>query len=206
MYHSYSNEYAFEDLAIDSVQNEDTSQLLKMKQELSINDETCETIIKSVNEISNEWQPVGHVVKINDSPQSKKQIVVTLKTVDKQLFSSKHLKLLQKNKRAIGIYAVAVGNKKLPWMQITKVPDEYMRDLKQRRNIENRYYLSTIQSMCSESFRPSCQIICSIGEAGDIETERQRLIKQFELYPESFEEGNAGVYESLKSFLREIDL
>lgn len=118
--------------------------MLKKKHGLSINDESRDTIIKSVNEISLEWQPVGYVVKISESPQSKKQIVVTLKTVDKQLFSLKHLKLLQKNKREIGIYAVAVGNKKLPWMQITKVPDEYMRDLKQRRNIENRYYLATI--------------------------------------------------------------
>jgi hypothetical protein len=57
----------------------------------------------------------------------------------------------------------------------------------------------------SETFRPSCQITKSIGEAGDIETERQRLIKQFELYPESYEDGNAGIYESLKSFLKEID-
>lgn len=142
LYHSYSNEDAFEDVVVDSMQIEDNNHLLKKKQGLSINDETRDTIIKSVNEISIDWQPVGHVVKINDSSLSKKQIVVTLKTVDKQLLSLKHLKILQKNKRAIGIYAAAVGNKKLPWMKITKVPEEYIRDLKQRRNIQNRYYLA----------------------------------------------------------------
>jgi len=67
LYHSYSNEDVFEDVVADSVQIEDNNHMLKKKQGLSINDETRDTIIKSVNDISVEWQPVGHVVKINES-------------------------------------------------------------------------------------------------------------------------------------------
>ena len=66
------------------------------------------------------------------------------------------MKQLQKNKRKLGIYAKVVDNDCMPWMRLSKVPEEYFTDLKSRKNVENRYYTATIQSTCPETYRTVC--------------------------------------------------
>ena len=126
---------------------------------------------------------------------------MTLKTIDQQMLNYKDLVKLQKklkkqaqesprtgkqNQKVVGIYAIPVSQK-LPWMQICTVPDEFLKDLKQKKNLANRYYLAKISEWHKNDLRPTCQILSSIGEAGDLEAESMRLLRTFDIYTDQYE-------------------
>jgi hypothetical protein len=57
--------------------------------------------------------------------------------------------------------------------------------------------------------RPSCKIVKSIGEAGNLDAESLRILKSFDIYSDEYEaEGqpvNLRVHENLKIFAKDID-
>ena len=57
--------------------------------------------------------------------------------------------------------------------------------------------------------RPLCQVISSIGEAGNIDAESMRLLKMHDICTESYEneeqELTTATHESLKAFISDID-
>jgi exoribonuclease R len=58
--------------------------------------------------------------------------------------------------------------------------------------------------------KPECEVVESIGEAGNLEAESTRLLKTFDICTESYESLETGeptenVHESLKVFVKDID-
>ena len=99
----------------------------------------------------------------------------------------------------VGIYAIAVSQK-LPWMQICTIPDEFLKDLKQKKNLGNRYYLAKISHWHKNDLRPTCQILSSIGEAGDLEAESMRLLRTFDIYTDPYEDTNSSLQSQNKAY------
>jgi len=126
----------------------------------------------------------------------------------------------------LGVYAVPVS-KKLPWMQINTIPEEFTEDVKEKKNSQNRYYLCKIVEWNQNDLRPTCRIISSIGEAGNLKAESTRLLRTFDINTDSYEvaEGQDNsastenkfsfeslskscvgpVFDSLKVFIKDID-
>ena len=173
----------------------------KFKAKFKIDESSLESRIASINRISRELRPLGKVVTILNSPNQEKEQLVTLKTIDQQMLNYKDLAKLQKklkkqggesprtgkqNQKVVGIYAIPVSQK-LPWMQICTIPDEFLKDLRQKKNLANRYYLAKISEWHKNDLRPTCQILSSIGEAGDLEAESMRLLRTFDIYTDQYE-------------------
>ena len=142
----------------------------KFKAQFKIDESSLESRVASINEIARSLRPLGKVVEILHSPNQEKEQLVTLKAIDQEGLNYKELVKLQKrlkrkasgpprtgtqNQKVVGIYAIAVSQK-LPWMQICTIPDEFLKDLKQKRNLGNRYYLSKISHWHRNDLRPTC--------------------------------------------------
>ena len=70
-----------------------------------------------------------------NSPNMQKELLATLISINKEKLDYDELKAVQvdqklgKNRKGgMGIYAIPVSNK-LPWMQITTIPDEFLKDV-----------------------------------------------------------------------------
>ena len=148
------------------------------------------------------------------SPNQEKEQLVTLKAIDQEGLNYKELVKLQKrlkrkasgpprtgtqNQKVVGIYAIAVSQK-LPWMQICTIPDEFLKDLKQKRNLGNRYYLAKISHWHRNDLRPTCQILSSIGEAGHLEAESMRLLRTFDIYTDPYEKEASASLSQYKAY------
>lgn len=79
-----------------------------------------------------------------------------------------------------------------------------------RKRPEHRYYIAKIESWNSNEMRPTCKILQSIGEAGNLDAESLRILKTLDIWSDEYEaEGqglnNAKVHEDLKVFNKNID-
>mmetsp|Transcript_5408 Transcript_5408/g.4080 ORF Transcript_5408/g.4080 Transcript_5408/m.4080 type:complete len:255 (-) Transcript_5408:114-878(-) len=107
------------------------------------------------------------------------------------------------------VYAVPVS-KKLPWMFLNALPEEFHRDLALNRKPQNRYYLGKVLEWREEEKRPRCEVVRSIGEAGNLEAESLRILKSLDIHSEEYEDEKANpvnpqLDESLKVFTKDID-
>lgn len=107
-----------------------------------------------------------------------------------------------------GIYAVPIS-KKLPWMTISSIPQEFINDIQMGRKPKDRYYLARFESWNVGFIRPMCKITDHIGEAGDLRAESLRILKMNDVWTDEYEaEGqkiSEKVTESLKIFTKDLD-
>lgn len=85
-----------------------------------------------------------------------------------------------------GIYAVPVS-KKLPWMTLCFIPPEFINDVTNNRKPENRYYLVKMEQWSAGFIRPMCKVLQCIGEAGNLEAESLRILKQHDIWSDEYE-------------------
>jgi len=85
-----------------------------------------------------------------------------------------------------GIYAVPVS-KKLPWMNLTNIPPEFIDDIKNQRKPQNRYYIARFESWNVGFIRPVCKITGYVGEAGDLNAESLRILKLHDVWCDEYE-------------------
>lgn len=99
------------------------------------------------------------------------------------------------------IFAVPINNK-LPWFIVTEAPPEYIQDKKQGKNPYHRYYSVQYLDWRINQKRPHCQVIESIGEAGNLEAESFRILRSHEICADKYgdDEGGRHVHECLKVF------
>lgn len=92
-----------------------------------------------INKLCVDFRPLGKVLIAIDSPNKRKEQMITLMPTDKELRTYKKAKqLLDKSKKfnlsgKMGIYAVPV-NSKLPYMMLKNLPEEYVRDIQEGKN------------------------------------------------------------------------
>lgn len=157
---------------------------------------------------------MGKVKAIKASPNREKEQLVTLFSLDKEVLDLDYLLKMQEkcSKRewqgTTGIVAAPVS-KKLPWMASFNVPDELLFDVSEGKKAHNRYYLAKIKSWKVNQTRPACEIIRSIGEAGNLDAESLRILKSHDIWSEDYDaEGNPTnekIHESLRVFAKDID-
>ena len=157
---------------------------------------------------------MGKVKAIIKSPNMDKEHLVTLMPVDKGIIDDKNIHQIaelfngQKNAANCGIYAVPVS-KKLPWMAIMNVPKELVDDLRSKKKPNHRYYLVKMKQWKATSIRPACNVLSSIGEAGNLDAESLRLLKMHDIWSDEYETPGQGVnekvHESLRIFTKDID-
>lgn len=157
---------------------------------------------------------MGKVKAIIKSPNREKEHLVTLMPLDKDIIDEKNVANLyrlhqeKRNAASCGIYAVPVS-KKLPWMAIFNIPTELVEDLKAKKKPNHRYYIVKIQAWKANSIRPACNVISSIGEAGNLDAESLRILKSHDIWSDEYEtEGqkiSEKVHESLRVFTKDID-
>ena len=99
------------------------------------------------------------------------------------------------------IFAVPINNK-LPWFIVTEAPPDYIKDKKLGKNPYHRYYSVQYLDWRINQKRPHCQVIESIGEAGNLEAESFRILRSHEICPDKYgdDEGGTHVHECLKVF------
>lgn len=89
------------------------------------------------------------------------------------------------------------------------MPDEFINDVKSNKKISQRYYIVKIDSWEIGSIRPNCNVLKSIGEAGNLDAESLRILKMHDIWSDEYEtEGqpiNVKVSESLRIFTKDID-
>ena len=107
-----------------------------------------------------------------------------------------------------GIFALPVS-KKLPWMTISGIPDEFMKDIAEGKKPENRYYLVKMENWSASFIKPMCKVLSSIGEAGNLEAESLRILKQHDIWSDEYETTgqkiSEKVHESLRVFTKDLD-
>ena len=79
----------------------------------------------------------------------------------------------------IGLYAIVVGNRRLPWMQVTSVPKEVISDVKENRDYTQRAYLAKIKNWFETDMRPTLEIL-KLKDSQDEERKREDLAEQVE--------------------------
>lgn len=90
---------------------------------------------------------MGRIKAIIKSPNREKEHLVTLMPLEKSLLDEKNIESFieiykeKKNAASSGIYAVPVS-KKLPWMAIFNIPQEFIDDLKAKKKPNQRYYIA----------------------------------------------------------------
>lgn len=135
---------------------------------------------------------MGRVKSIIKSPNREKEHLVTLMPLEKNLMEPKTLSEVyemskkRNNASSSGIYAVPVS-KKLPWMTILNIPDEFMEDARNKKKPQHRYYIAKIENWSAGYMRPICRIISSIGEAGNLDAESLRILKQHDIWSDEYE-------------------
>ena len=72
-------------------------------------------------------------------------------------------------------------------MQCPNVPEEFLNDVKDKKNPKNRYYVIRIKEWNLKDMRPVCEVVECIGEAGNLEAESLRLLKMHEICTDSYE-------------------
>ena len=78
-------------------------------------------------------------------------------------------------------------NQKLPWFKPSKVPDEYHQDIENGKKPSQRYYIVKIKGWRETENQPDCEIIESIGEAGNLNAESMRILITYDICTESYE-------------------
>ena len=167
-----------------------------------------------INKLCVDFRPLGKVLIAIDSPNKRKEQMITLMPTDKELRTYKKAKqLLDKSKKfnlsgKMGIYAVPV-NSKLPYMMLKNLPEEYVRDIQEGKNPQHRYYLGKIECWNEGFNRPLFKIESSIGEAGNLDAESLRILKTYDICTDEYEaEGSKtqeAVHESLRVFTKNLD-
>ena len=103
------------------------------------------------------------------------------------------------------MFAVPV-NSKLPYMITDQHPEQYKADLKNGRNPSHRYYLAEVGEWAVNMKRPTCKIIDSIGEAGNLEAESLRILHMNDICTDSYEvNGHEPTHECLKVFTNSME-
>ena len=95
-------------------------------------------------------------------------------------------------------------------MAITSIPEEFVKDIEEKKKPSQRYYIAKFECWKANSMRPLCTITQSIGEAGNLEAESLRILKTFDIWSDEYEaEGsaqNTKVHETLRIFTKDIDV
>ncbi len=71
-------------------------------------------------------------------------------------------------------------------MQVKEIPDELLDDIQSKKNYKQRYYLAKVTHWNRDSIRPHCQVIKSIGEAGNLEAESIRILKTYDVHSDEY--------------------
>jgi len=131
--------------------------------------------------------------------------MVTLIEIEKD---TSHQKLPVDSKPQTIVFAVPV-NDKLPWFITEATPEEFESDKKKERNPRHRYYVAKFEDWRVSQRRPHCNIVESIGEAGNLKAESMRILKMHSICTENYEnekdEPTSNVHECLKPFASNID-
>lgn len=94
------------------------------------------------------------------------------------------------------ILAVPI-NKRLKWAIIDKLPEDFWKDLIDANDPCKRYYLCKLKNWMPWNQKPNTIIKSSLGNAGDINAETMRILKQYDLFELEYPKE---VLESLKVF------
>ena len=114
-----------------------------------------------INKISVDLRPLGRVRAIIKSPIREKDFLVTLMPLEKELLKLEVAEKIKKEKKKtlnVGISAVPIS-KKLPFMNMTEIPDEFIEDLKKHKKPQQRYYIAKVVKWETTDLRPSCEVI-----------------------------------------------
>ena len=150
-----------------------------------------------VNEICKTHRPQGRVIAILNSPNQSKDQMCMLK----ELKDANDKKKGKNVRKEIMLEPV---DRKLPWLVPCRVPREYREDIEAGRNPSHRYYVVRIKEWTQYQKKPVCEVLESIGEAGNLEAESMRLLRMYDICDESYEtedmEPTNNEHESLKMF------
>mmetsp|Transcript_3225 Transcript_3225/g.3151 ORF Transcript_3225/g.3151 Transcript_3225/m.3151 type:complete len:358 (+) Transcript_3225:1213-2286(+) len=168
---------------------------------------TREERMKTVNEMSRSVRPLGSVISIKESPTREKELLVTLNSNQKP--ERAMVEKFRNQPWHLHLFSVPIS-KKLPWLQMDHVPDEYLDDVNSNKNPAHRYYMAKISEWKATSNRPQCRIVRSIGEGGNLEAESLRILKSLDIYSEEYDPGQKNLVnplldESLKVFTKDIN-
>lgn len=101
---------------------------------------TKQQIIQEINDLALELRPLGEVKAIKQSNNFEKEHLVTFIRAEKKDLDDQEIERLadicakKKNACSSGIYAVPVS-KKLPWMAIMQLPEELIKDIKDKKKL-----------------------------------------------------------------------
>ena len=100
-------------------------------------------------------------------------------------------------------------NTKLPWCELAAIPPEVEEDREAEKKIGHRYYIVKFKEWKWSQRRPVCEVVESIGEAGNLDAESMRLLRTYDICTEAYEDENdeptSNVDECLKVFAKDID-
>lgn len=171
---------------------------------------TTQKLIEWINTVAIDFRPKGKVVHIKESKHFGKDIVMILKVGEKGLLSKitkmdqeQRSSFIEKQKedereflKANKILAIPI-NKRLKWSLIESLPHEFWDDLLNAHDPCKRYYLCKLTEWKNYSNKPKAKIISSLGNAGDIDAETMRILKQYDLFELEYPQE---VLDSLKVF------
>ena len=89
------------------------------------------------------------------------------------------------------------------------IPKELIEDIKNKKKMNHRYYIVKMSEWKASFSRPACNVLSSIGEAGNLDAESLRLLKMHDIFSDEYETAgqqiNEKVHESLRIFTKDID-
>mmetsp|Transcript_19524 Transcript_19524/g.30002 ORF Transcript_19524/g.30002 Transcript_19524/m.30002 type:complete len:347 (+) Transcript_19524:3159-4199(+) len=162
--------------------------------------------IAQIGNLSKHLRPMAKVVSILDSPNRNSPLMATLVEFN----SSQHGMTYDRPDHNQNQLYAAPLNPKMPWFVVDQEPADFTADKKEQRNPSHRYYIIKFGEWQPNQKRPQSTVIESIGEAGNLEAESLRLLKQYDICTDMYEDQNeqlmSHVHEDLKVFSKDINL
>lgn len=94
-------------------------------------------------------------------------------------------------------------------MALQNIPTELVQDIQNKKKLNQRYYIVKFNAWRTFAIRPVCDVISSIGEAGNLDAESLRILKMHEIWSDEYETTgqkiSEKVDESLRIFTKDID-
>jgi len=152
--------------------------------------------ITLINDYGRTLRPQGRVIGLLNSPNRDQKMIATLVELEQST---------KKGDTEQVLFAMPV-DQKLPWQIVDSTPKEFTQDKLKDRNPAHRYYMVQFKEWLTTQKRAHCKILECIGEAGNLEAESLRILKENDICTEAYDiEGQETVHESLKVFAKDID-
>lgn len=70
---------------------------------------------------------------------------------------------------------------------MANIPSELLEDIKLKKKMSQRYYIVKMSAWKAHTTRPLCNVLSSIGEAGNLDAESLRILKTHEIWSDEYE-------------------